>query len=337
MTLRGYALRRLALFPPTLLGVTVIVFIVSRVIPGDPAQLAAGDQGTPAMITAIRQEYGLDQPLWMQYLRYLWGLVRGDLGTSVLTHRPVLLDLVHALPATLELTAVGLMLAVVLGVAGGVLAAVYHDKLPDHVSRVGSIGAVSMPRFWLALMLQLVFAATLHLVPIEGRFSADFPPPQSITGLYLVDSLLIGDFWRLGVSVQHIILPAIALSVGALASILRMTRATLLETLSRDYIRTATSVGLPRAVVVMKYALKNALIPSVTVIGNAVIWMLAGAVLVETVFDWPGLGLYVYRAVLNVDYQPIASATLIVGLLVAIVNLTVDLLYGVLDPRIRYG
>jgi peptide/nickel transport system permease protein len=335
--LSTYVLRRLLFFPPTLIGLTAIVFFVSRIIPGDPVALALGDYATPEMIQAMRHEFALDRPIPIQYAEYLNHVVHADLGVSVFTQRPVSDDLLRALPATVELTCVSLLFAITLGITGGVVAAVARDRWLDHLFRLVAVSAASLPGFWLALMLQLTFALALRLLPVSGRFETNVSPPAPITGLYLVDSLLEGDFERFVIAASHIILPALALCIGATASILRMVRASMLEVLSRDFLTMARAAGISERIIVLKYALKNALIASVTVMGAALVFMFAGALLVETIFDWPGLGLYMYNAIIRLDFQAVSASTLVVGCLVAAVNLITDLLYGVLDPRIRYG
>jgi peptide/nickel transport system permease protein len=337
MQLRYYLLRRVLLLIPTVIGVTILVFVLSRVIPGDPAALAAGDFASPEMVQALRDEFGLDRPLYEQYILYMGGLLEGDLGTSMFTRESVTDELLRVMPATLELMLVSLVLAIAVAIPAGVLSAVLRDRAVDHVTRVVAISSISLPRFWLAMMLQLVFALGLSLLPIAGRFASAQPPPATITGFYLIDSLLAGDLESFGIALRHLTLPAIALSLGPMATILRMTRSSMLEVLNREYVTMARAAGLAERVVVMKYALKNALIATVTVIGIAINFMIAGALLVETVFAWPGLGSYMFRAVLQSDFQPIAGATIVVGVIIALVNLAVDLTYGLLDPRIRYG
>lgn len=337
MRLRSYVIRRILLVIPTVLGVTVLVFALSRVIPGDPAILAAGDFADPETVEALREEFGLDQPIPTQYAMYMNQLRQGDLGTSMVSRQSVSAELLGVIPATLELMAVSLLIAVVVGIPGGILAALRRDRTADHATRVAAISSISFPRFWLALMLQLAFALWLGVLPIGGRLPATMVPPETITGLYIVDSLLTGNLATLSASIRHLILPAIALSVGPMATILRMTRASMLEVLGREYVTMARAAGLPEHMVVYKYVLKNSLIATVTIIGAAINFMVAGAVLVETIFAWPGLGSYIFRSVLHLDFQPIAGATIVVGILVAAVNLAVDLTYGALDPRIRYG
>jgi peptide/nickel transport system permease protein len=330
-----YLGRRLAAVPLTLLGVTAIVFVLARVIPGDPAQLAAGDQATPAMVEAFRKEYRLDEPLHRQYVTYLWGMLRGDLGRSMFTGRAVLDDLRAFLPATLELTAVGITIAVVVGVPCGVFSALYRNRWPDQLARALALTGVSFPVFWLAMMLQLLLAVSLDLLPIGGRFPAAFKGPRSITGFYTIDFAARGDVEGVLVALKHLVLPALCLAVGSIASITRITRTSVLEVLGKDYVRTGRAMGLPESIVIGKYVLKNAFIATLTMLGVALTYMLAGSVLVESVFDWPGIGLYAFKSIIQLDFQPIAAFSVIVGVMVALVNLGIDMLYGVVDPRIR--
>jgi peptide/nickel transport system permease protein len=330
-----YLGRRLALIPLTLLGVSAIVFVLARVIPGDPAQLAAGEQSTPEMVQAFRTEYRLDRPLAVQYVGYLGGMLRGDLGRSMFTGRPVASDLRAFLPATLELTTVGITLALLVGVPAGVFSALYRNRWPDQLARGVALTGVSFPVFWLAMMLQLLLAVSLDLVPIGGRFPATLRAPRTITGFYTLDFLVIGDWEGVVISLQHLLLPALCLAVGSVASITRITRTSVLDVLGRDYVRTSRAMGLPETTVIGKYVLKNAFIATLTMLGVALTYMLAGSVLVESVFDWPGIGLYAFKSIIQLDFQPIAAFTVLVGVMVAFVNLGVDILYGVFDPRIR--
>jgi len=330
-----YTLARLLLVVPTLLGVTVIVFLLARVMPGDPAQLAAGEQATPEMVEAFRREFRLDRPLWEQYATYLWGMVRGDLGRSMFTGRLVRDDLLAFLPATLELTAVSIVLALLVGVPAGVLSALYRNRWPDQLTRTFALTGVSFPVFWLAMMLQLLLAVAWDLLPIGGRFPAQYRGPRAVTGLYTLDFLVAGDWEGVRVSLQHLLLPAFCLGVGAIASITRITRTSFVEALGKDFVRTGRAMGLPESIVIGKYVLKNAFIATLTMIGVALTYMLAGSVLVESVFDWPGIGLYAFKSIVQLDFQPIAAFTVIVGVMVAFVNLAIDVLYGVFDPRIR--
>jgi peptide/nickel transport system permease protein len=328
--------RRLTLVPFTLLGVTIIVFVLARMIPGDPAQLAAGEQATPAMVEAFRREFRLDRPLYVQYATYLWGMVRGDFGRSMFTGRPVRDDLLAFLPATLELTVVSVTIALAIGIPAGVFSALYRNGWPDQVARSLALTGVSFPVFWLAMMLQLALAVSADLLPIGGRFPTSLKGPRFVTGFYTLDFFLVGDLEGVWIALKHLFLPALCLGVGSIASITRITRTSFLEVLQKDFIRTGRAMGLPEPLLIGKYVLKNAFIGTLTMIGVALTYMLAGSVLVESVFDWPGIGLYAFKSIVQLDFQPIAAFTVVVGVMVAFVNLGIDLLYGLFDPRIRH-
>jgi len=321
----------------TLFGLTVVVFTVARVTPGDPARLAAGPDASVEQIELITREFGLDRPLPEQYLLYMKGLARGDFGRSIRTRRDVWSDVKAFLPATLELVFFAMGLAAVLGVVFGVLAAVYRDTWVDHLLRLVSIGGVAVPMFWLALMLQLLFCLKLNLVPSGGRIALTMSPPATLTGFYLVDALLTGNWPVFASAVSHLFLPALVLSSPSLAAVTRMMRADMLDTISKEYVVNARACGLPERFIVAKYVLKNALIPTLTLIGLRYGWMLGGTVLVETVFDWPGIGQYAVQSSVSADFMPVMAVTLVIGLNFALANLVVDLLYGVLDPRVRYA
>ncbi len=332
-----YLIRRLLLLLVTLFGLTLVVFAVSHVAPGDPARLAAGPEANQEQIALIQKEFGLDRPLPVQYALYLKGLLQGNFGRSIRTRHDVLDDIRTFLPATLELVFFTMLLAVILGVVFGVLAAVYRDSWLDHLLRLISIGNVAMPPFWLALMLQLLFALKFNLVPSGGRIALAMSPPTAITGFYLVDSLLTANWAAFWSALRHIFLPALVLSSASVAAVARMMRSDMLDTLSKEYVVNARACGLPEKLIVAKYVLKNAMIPTLTLIGLRYGWMLGGTVLVETVFDWPGIGLYAVQSSVSSDFMPVMAVTLIIGLNFALANLVVDLLYGVLDPRVRYA
>jgi peptide/nickel transport system permease protein len=287
------------------------------------------------MVAAFRTEYRLDRPLYEQYFGYLAGMLRGDLGRSMFRGSPVRDDLAAFLPATLELTAAGITLAMLVGVPGGVFAALYRDRWPDQVTRGFALTGVSFPVFWLAMMLQLMLAVSLDVLPIGGRFPAAYRGPRTVTGLYTIDFMLAGDWDGVMLALQHLVMPAFCLAVGSVASITRITRTSVLDVLGKDFIRTSRAMGLPERLVIGKYVLKNAFIATLTMLGVALTYMLAGSVLVESVFDWPGIGLYAFQSILQLDFQPIAAFTVLVGVMVAFVNLGIDILYGVFDPRIR--
>lgn len=331
-----YIVKRLALLTITLLGVLTLTFFVSHVVPGDPARLAAGVRAKPEQVEALRTRLGLDRPLWQQYGHYIAGVVRGDLGESIRTRRPVSADLAEYFPATVELTTFAMILCLLIGIPFGIISAVKRESVIDHISRVASTAAVSMPTFWLGLLLQLLFFRWLQILPATGRLGFYLSPPTRMTGLYALDSLFSGNWTALGDSLVHLILPATALAASSIAVITRMTRSSLLEILSLDYVRTARSKGLAEKVVILKHALRNALLPSLTVIGLQVGVLLAGAVLIEVVFSWPGIGLYAVQSITFVDFQAILGVTLITAIVYSGVNLIVDVLYGVIDPRIHY-
>jgi peptide/nickel transport system permease protein len=332
----GYFFKRLLLLVPLLVGLSLLTFSIARVVPGDPVGLAAGPQATPEIKEKLRQAFGLDQPLPLQYFNYVAGLFQGDWGESLYSRRSVANDLKTYFPATLELTLAAILFASVLGTVLGVFAALYRDQLPDHLSRIGVLFFVSFPQFWLAMIFQLVFGLLLRWFPIGKRFDILTPPPETITGLYTLDSLLVWDFQAFQVAVGHLFIPALVLSFGALASITRITRANMLEALDKDYVRMERALGLPEHLIIFKYVLRNAFIATLTVITLEFGWLMAGAVLVETIFDWPGLGLYAVESSLRLDFQPIMGITIIYGMVFSLVNIFTDLAYGLLDPRIRY-
>ncbi|MBO67549.1 MAG: peptide ABC transporter [Acidiferrobacteraceae bacterium] len=332
----GYFIRRVLLLIPLLVGLSILTFSISRVVPGDPVGLAAGPQATPEIKAALRKEFGLDQSLPVQYYKYVSGLFKGDWGQSLYSRRDVADDLRAFFPATLELTLAAVFIAAVLGTILGVFAALYQNRIPDHLSRIIVLFFVSFPQFWLAMIFQLIFGLMLDWFPISKRLDVLTPPPERITGMYTVDSLLRGDLETFGASVKHLFIPALVLSFGALASITRITRANMLEALDKDFVKMERAVGLPEKLVIGKYVLRTVFIATLTVISLEFGWLMAGAVLVETIFDWPGLGLYIVESSLRLDFQPIMGITIIYGIVFSTVNIVTDLLYGLLDPRIRY-
>ncbi|WP_145139901.1 ABC transporter permease [Roseomonas gilardii] len=332
-----YILRRILLLVPVLVGLSILVFCIARLLPGDPVRLAAGPNASAADIASVAREFGLDRPFVVQYWDYATGLLRGDWGVSIFTRRPVAEDLAVYLPATLELVLAAMILAVGLGIPAGLLAAVYRNRWPDFLSRTVSLGAISMPRFFLGLVFQLAFAMWLGWLPLSGRFPLTEDPPPTITGFLTFDALASGNLHAFGVALQYLALPAIAMCLSPLATIMRMMRASTIEVLGQDYVTTERALGLPGRQILFKYVLKNAVSATLTVIGLYFGWLLGGTVLVETVFDWPGIGLYATQAVLSQDFMPIIGVTLCIGALFITVNLIVDLLYGLLNPRVRLG
>ncbi|HEU5194294.1 MAG TPA: ABC transporter permease [Methylomirabilota bacterium] len=330
-----YVLGRLAFLGLMLFGLLCLTFAISHVMPGDPARLAAGPDANASMVETVRARYGLDRPLGVQFARYVGGLARGDLGESLRSRNAVRDDLVRYFPNTFELVTLALLLAVALGVPLGMLSAVYRDTWIDHWTRVVSVSGVALPAFWLGLMLQLLLALHLGWLPLGGRLGLTATPPAPITHLLFVDALLRGEWRTLGDALAHAVLPVVTLCFPALASILRVNRAEMLDTLNQDYIKTARAQGFSGFRVVTRYALRNAMIPTLTMIGLRYGWMLGGTILVETVFDWPGIGLYAVNAAVSSDFQPIMGVTLLIGFNFMLANLLVDLAYGWLDPRIR--
>ena len=331
-----FIVRRLLLTLPVLIGLTALVFAIARLLPGDPVALAAGPNATRAEIAEYARAFGLDQPLWTQYWRYLTGLFRGDFGVSIFTHRPVVEDLKAYLPATLELVFAAMGIAVAVGIPAGLATAVWRDRWPDYASRVVALGAISMPRFFLGLVLQLGFAMWLGWLPLGGRYPITEDPPAFFTGFLTIDALVAGDLSAFLVACQHLLLPAVAMSLSPLATIMRMMRASTLEVMQQDYVLTERALGLSQRLIVLKYVSRNAISATLTVIGLYFGWLLGGTVLVETVFDWPGLGLYATKAVVTQDFMPVIGVTLVIGTLFVFANFIIDLLYGVIDPKVRY-
>jgi len=330
-----FTLRKLLALIGTMLGIAVLTFVITNIAPGDPARLVAGPNATADMVETIRKESGLDKPLVEQFAIYMGDLVTGDLGTSIVTTRPVIDELKRYAPATLELVFVALFLGVVVGVPLGMLSAVYKDGPIDHVTRIFSISGVALPAFWFGILMQLYFSVDLGWLPVSGRLPLVTRPPDFITGFLLIDSLIAGKFVTFQASLSHIILPAIVLSFPCLASILRVNRAEMIEVLQSDYIIAARAHGISAWRVVAIYALKNALLPTLAMIGLRFGWMLGSTVLVETVFDWPGVGLYAVSSALASDFKPVIGVTLLIGFFFIISNTLVDLAYAWIDPRLR--
>lgn len=332
-----YIVRRLLLMILVLLGMSIMTFALSRVVPGNPARLLAGPHARQEQVDALAERYNLSGPIVEQYVIYMGGLLRGDLGLSVTTRRPVAQDLAEFLPATIELTATAFLITAVVGIPLGVLSAMRRGSAVDYASRLFSVAGVSMPIFWLGLVLQVIFYKHLSLLPIGGRLGIlDIEPPR-VTGAYLVDSLLAGDLSLFGSALLHLLLPAMTLAAGSLAVITRMMRASVLETMGTDYVRTARAKGLREGAVLRQHVVRNAFMPTLTVLGLQVGYLLAGNFLVESVFNWPGIGLYAVDAISNLDYAAIMGVTFVVSIVYVTVNLIVDLLYMVLDPRISYS
>jgi peptide/nickel transport system permease protein len=331
-----YLITRLLAAAVMALLATLVVFLIASQVPGDPILSRLGDlaASNPAIVAEYRAQWGLDLPLWEQYWIFLQKLAHGDLGVSIATQRPVLDDIAQYAPATLELATIAFVLAVVIGIPFGILAAVGRDSWVDHAARFVSLIGVSSPTFWLAFIMLAVFYGGLQIAPGPGRIDAIALPPPSVTGLYVVDSILAGDWATLRDVSAHLVLPAIVLAAATLGLITRTTRASMLETLGQDYVRVARAKGLKERAVVIGHALPNALIPVVTLGGLAYAQLLTGAVLTETIFSWPGLGRYTFRSAVALDFPAIMGITLIVAVVYLVINLLIDVSYALLDPRV---
>ena len=328
-----FILRRLVWLIPTLLGLLGIVFTVSHVIPADPAATLAGENASREQIEAIRKQYGFDQPLPVQFLRYVHKAATGDLGISLYTQRPISEDLLKRVPATLELAFVTIILATCVGVPLGVIAAVRRNSLIDHALRIFTVSGLAIASFWLAILFQLLFAMNLGVTPLQGRVAGW--GPDHVTGFFIVDSLIQGDWNNLRSVLAHLVLPVMTLAFPAMATIVRFTRAGVLDAINSNYVLYEQAMGLPQRVIIWKYVLRNALIGTVTQIGLIFGLLLAGAVVVESVFDWPGVGLFAVNSILRSDYNGIMGFTLITGAIFIMVNLAVDIAHGMIDPRGR--
>jgi len=332
-----FLLRRLIGIVGVLIGVSIITFAISHLVTTDPAVAALGDHATDAQLAQFRAEYGLDRPVPEQYVIYIQNLLRADLGTSIRTRRPVSQDLVQFFPATLELAMAALAIALVIGIPAGIWSAVYRNRLPDHIVRILALVGGSLPIFWLGLIAVDVFYNDLGLLPAGGRLDDFLPPPQNITGMFTVDSLLTGNLVTLQNSLWHLILPALVLGYFSTSVIARMMRSSMLEVMYQDYMRTARAKGLRESSVILKHGFRNAFIPTLTIIGITFGSLLAGAVLTETIFSWPGLGLYATASAISLDFPAVMGVTLLAALVYLLGNFIVDIAYGFLDPRIRHG
>jgi peptide/nickel transport system permease protein len=328
--------KRLATVLPTLIGVVIVTFLLTRVLPGDPAVYFAGPAATPQSIAEIRKSLGLDRPLPDQFLRYVNDLAHGNFGNSLSTGRPVATEISSRLPASAELTLMGLFLAIAIAVPLGIVAAVKQGSLVDHLCRVIATAGVSLPVFFTGLLLVYVFYFKLGWSPAPlGRLDAFATTPPDITGFYLIDSLITGNFETFRAAFSQLILPAVTLAVFSLAPITRMTRASMLAVLASEFIRTARASGLNGRTVILTYAFRNAMLPVVTTLGMVFSFLLGANVLVEKVFAWPGIGSYAVEALLQSDFAPVQGFVLTMAVLYVALNLLIDMLYGVIDPRVR--
>ncbi|MGV6873107.1 ABC transporter permease subunit [Pseudochelatococcus sp. B33] len=331
-----FILGRLLYLVPTLIGITIVAFGFVRVLPGDPVLLMAGERGvSPERHAQLMAQFGFDRPLWEQYLEYVGGLLQGDLGQSLITKAPVAREFLALFPATVELSLCAMFVAVVIGIPAGVIAAVKRGSWFDQTSMGLALVGYSMPIFWWGLLLIIVFSGILQWTPVSGRISLlyYFEP---VTGFMLIDSLLSGEKGAFASAVQHLVLPTVVLATIPLAVIARQTRSAMLEVLGEDYVRTARAKGLSPLRVVGIHALRNGMIPVITTIGLQVGVLLAGAILTETIFSWPGIGKWLIDSIFRRDYPSVQGGLLLVALVVMAVNLTVDLLYGLINPRIRH-
>ncbi|HYL82143.1 MAG TPA: ABC transporter permease, partial [Candidatus Acidoferrum sp.] len=331
-----YLLRRLVTLTITLLGIMVITFFISLVIPLDPLAALAGPQAPQETVERLRTLYGFDQPLYVQFGRYVARLAHGDLGVSFQTSRPVFQDILKFFPATLELATFAIFIGVAVGIPLGVLSAVYRNSLIDQFCRVISLIGVSTPVFWLGLVLLLIFYFKLGWLPEPGRLDIMLLEPTRITGVLLIDSAVARDWEVFANAVKHLVMPASVLGLVGMAGIARITRSSMLEVLSQEYVKTARIKGLSEFLVITRHALRNAMVPTVTVIGLTYGGLLEGSVLTETIFSWPGLGRYMANAFLTLDLNTIVGGTILVAFTFCLVNLLVDLLYAFLNPKISY-
>lgn len=329
--------KRLIYLVVMLFGVATLVFILTKMIPGDPtvANLSQRALNDPEVVAAYRAKYGLDQPVFVQYILYIKNLLHLDLGTSIRTNKPVLDELARCYPATIELALFAIILAALLGILFGVISAMKRNSILDQAVRALSVTGVSIPSFWFALLVLYFFYYKLHIFPGPGRLSNSFSAPATVTGMYVIDSLIEGNPAKALDALQHLILPGLVLAAFTMGLITRTTRSNLLDVMSTDYIRTARAKDLSRVGLIVRHALGNALIPVLTVIGLGLGNLLGGMVLVETIFNWPGVGQFAYESVLSVDYPSIIGVALLIALNYMVINTVVDILYGVIDPRVR--
>lgn len=327
--------RRLAALIPMLLGITGILFVLTHLLPADPAYIALGPDASGDQVAAYRREFQLDEPLWRQYLAYVGNVARGDLGRSIISRKPVSSDLRAYLPATLELALTSIIMSTLVAIPLGVVGAINRGRLLDRLAQVVSLFAISMPVFWFGVLLQIIFYAKLGWLPSADRLDPGLPPPTTITGMYTLDSLLTGRPSTFLNALTHLILPAIALSSINLAVLSRITRSSMLDVLSESYVVTARAKGLAERVVIYRHALRNALVPIITVAGMRFGDLMAGAILTETIFAWPGIGRYAVLSISNIDYPALIGFAMVVTLGYFLVNLVVDVVYALIDPRVR--
>ena len=332
-----FVAKRLLLMIPILIGISILTFAISNTIPGDPARLILGPKATPEGLEALREEMGLNDSLYIQYGRYMTDIAQGDLGESTYSQRPVSADLIRYFPATLELTLFAMVITVLIGIPLGIISASRKDRIADQITRIFALIGVAMPAFWLGLLLLLLFYLKLGILPGSGRLDSGMSPPSYITGMYTVDALLTGNWPVFKAAVMHLVLPGITLAAITIGMITRMTRSSMLEVLKSDYIRTAHAKGAPENRVLYGHALRNGVMPVITLLGMAFGHALGGSVLVEAVFSWPGLGRYAVNAINYLDFPAVMGVTILIAILFILVNLIVDTMYFFIDPRLKHN
>lgn len=331
----AYIIRRILGLIPVLLGITILVFFLIRLIPGDPVVTMLGDKASKEDIERVREQLGLNEPLYMQYFSYMRQLLHGNLGKSIINRTEVTSELRYRFPATIEMVIGSMLLGVTVGITVGVVSAIRRNSWFDILGMIGALLGVSMPIFWLALILIYALAVNNKILPPSARIDVQIYV-QRRTGFMLIDTLLMGDISAFFNAIWHMLLPSFVLSTVIMPSLARITRASMLEVLGQNYVRTAWAKGLSEQVVVVRHALKNALLPVITVVGGQLGGLLGGAILTETVFSWPGMGTWTYRAILSRDYPIVQASVLVSATVYVFVNLAVDILYAFIDPRIRY-
>ncbi|MPW25987.1 ABC transporter permease subunit [Alkalibaculum sp. M08DMB] len=332
-----FIIKRFALLIVMLFGVATIVFVLTKLVPGDSAvaNLSQRSLSDPKIVEAYKVKHGLDQPVIIQYFIHIKNVFKLDLGTSMRTNQSILYELKRCFPATIELATLAILLSTIFGIFFGIISAMKRNSIVDQIVRAISVLGVSIPSFWFALIMLYVFYYKLQILPGPGRLSASFSAPVAVTGFYMIDSLIEGDFLKFIDALKHLILPASVLAAFTMGLITRTTRSNLLDVMSTDYIRTAKAKGLSKVSVIVSHALGNALIPVLTVIGLGFGNLLGGMVLVETIFNWPGLGQFAYNSVKSLDYPGIIGVSLLIALNYMLINTVIDILYGTIDPRVR--
>jgi peptide/nickel transport system permease protein len=329
-----FVLRRCALVLPSLFGLLIVTFLLIHAVPSDPAAAMAGDAATPEQIARLRHQYGLDQPIWRQFMVYIGNVAHLDFGESAFSHRPVALDIFQRLPATLELTFCALAISICLGVPLGVVSALNHNSWPDYLLRIFSVMGIAVAAFWFAIMLQLLFAMNLAWLPLRGDLTSTMTRPPMVTHFLVLDAVIAGRWDVFGDALRHLVLPSVTLALGGLATIVRFTRAGMLDTLQQDFVFYERAMGYRWMRLVWVFVLRNSVTATVTQIGLLFGGLIAGGVVVEAIFDWPGIGSYTVNAILTGDKQVMLAVTLLVGTIYAAVNILVDVVHGLLDPRL---